>query len=193
MGHAKNLKTMVPAFQFPKKNHFQYRIYIQIIMKKVKGREYLGLQTFQIYKQVFRIYSNKTKLLSQCSLTIYMCADYLQLKAKGEEGSRGWDGWMASPARWTWVWAGSGRWWRTGRPGVLQSMGLQRVGHNLATEQQQQDYIHCTLRPSFTSDPWHLTQCLARSRYAGRKHWHRLTSGVWEMNTESHSGMNLQN
>ena len=37
------------------------------------------------------------------------------------------DGWMASPTQWTWVWANSGRWWRTGKPGVLQSMGLQRV------------------------------------------------------------------
>ena len=40
------------------------------------------------------------------------------------------DGWMASPTQWTWVWASSGRWWRTGKPGVLQSMGSQRVGHN---------------------------------------------------------------
>ena len=41
----------------------------------------------------------------------------------GKEGDdRGWDGWMASPTQWTWVWASSGRWWRTGKPGVLQSM-----------------------------------------------------------------------
>ena len=46
-----------------------------------------------------------------------------RLKAKGQEGSRGWDGWMASPTQWTWVWASSGSWWRTGKPGVLQSMG----------------------------------------------------------------------
>ena len=44
------------------------------------------------------------------------------------------DGWMASPARWTWVWASSGSWWWKGRPGVLQSMGSQRVRHNWATE-----------------------------------------------------------
>ena len=49
-------------------------------------------------------------------------------------GDRGWDGWMASPTQWTWVWVGSGRWWWTGRPGMLQSMGLQRVGHNWAIE-----------------------------------------------------------
>ena len=47
---------------------------------------------------------------------------------------RGWDGWMASLTRWTWVWANSGSWWWTGKPGVLQSMGLQRVRYDWATE-----------------------------------------------------------
>ena len=53
----------------------------------------------------------------------------------GEEGDdRGWDGWMASPTQWTWVWVNSGSWWWTGRPGMLQSMESQRVRHNWATE-----------------------------------------------------------
>ena len=53
----------------------------------------------------------------------------------GEEGDdRGWDGWMASQTRWTWVWVNSGRWWWAGRPGVLRFMGSQRVGHDWATE-----------------------------------------------------------
>ena len=47
---------------------------------------------------------------------------------------RGWDGWMASPTQWTWVWIDSRSWWWTGRPGVLQFMGLQRVGHDWVTE-----------------------------------------------------------
>ena len=63
-----------------------------------------------------------------------------RLKAGGEVDDRGWDGWMASPTQWTWVWANSGRWQRTGRPGVVQSMGLQRVGHDLVTEQQSLVY-----------------------------------------------------
>ena len=42
--------------------------------------------------------------------------------------------WMASPTRWIWVWASSGSWWQTGKPGMLQSMGSQRVGHNWVTE-----------------------------------------------------------
>ena len=50
---------------------------------------------------------------------------------------RGWDGWIASLTQWTGVWANSGRWWRTGKPGVLQSLGSQRVRHNSVTEQQQ--------------------------------------------------------
>ena len=58
-----------------------------------------------------------------------------RLKAGGEGDNRGWDGWMASPTGWAWVWASSGSWWWwTGKPGVLQSMGFQRVGHNWATE-----------------------------------------------------------
>ena len=57
-----------------------------------------------------------------------------RLKAGGEGDDRGWDDWMASPTRWTWVWVNSGSWWWTGRPGVLQFMGSQRVGHDWATE-----------------------------------------------------------
>ena len=51
-----------------------------------------------------------------------------------EKEMTGWDGWMASLTRWTWVWVNSGSWWWTGRPGVLRFMGLQRVRHNWATE-----------------------------------------------------------
>ena len=52
----------------------------------------------------------------------------------GEEDNRGWDGWMASPTQWTWVWVNSGSWWWTGRPGMLWIMGSQRVGHDWETE-----------------------------------------------------------
>ena len=53
-------------------------------------------------------------------------------RRKGDD--RGWDGWIASRTRWTWVWVNSRRWWWTGRPGVLRFMGSQRVGHDWATE-----------------------------------------------------------
>ena len=57
-----------------------------------------------------------------------------RLRAGGEGDDRGWDGWMASLTRWTWVWVDSGSWWWTGRPGVLWFMGSQRVGHDWETE-----------------------------------------------------------
>ena len=53
---------------------------------------------------------------------------------EGKEGIRGCNGWMASPMQWIWTWANFRRWWGAGRPGVLQSMGSQRVGHDWVTE-----------------------------------------------------------
>ena len=74
-----------------------------------------------------------------------MCKNWLIRKDPGagkdrrqKKGTddRGWDGWMASPSptQWTWVWASSRSWWWTGKPGVLQSMGSQRVRHDWVTE-----------------------------------------------------------
>ena len=60
---------------------------------------------------------------------------YWERLRAGEEGdNRGWDGWIASPTQRTWVWVDSGSLWWTGRSGVLRFMGLQRVGHDWATE-----------------------------------------------------------
>ena len=70
------------------------------------------------------------------------------LKAGGEGDNRGWDGWMASPTQWTWVWASSWCWWSTGKLGVLQSMGHKElettewelnwteVGHSFSSKEQ---------------------------------------------------------
>ena len=57
-------------------------------------------------------------------------------EGRKRRGWQRWDGWMESSSQWTWAWANSGRQWRTGKPGMLQSMGLQRVGYHLVTEQQ---------------------------------------------------------
>ena len=57
-----------------------------------------------------------------------------RLKTGGEVDDRGWDSWLASLTQWTWVWASSRCWWWTGNPGMLRSMGSQRVGDNLVTE-----------------------------------------------------------
>ena len=64
------------------------------------------------------------------------------LGAGGEGDNRGWDGWMASPTWCTWVWVNTGNWWWTGRPGVLQFMGSQRVRHDWATELNWADRVN---------------------------------------------------
>ena len=57
-----------------------------------------------------------------------------KLEGRRKRHDREWDGWMASPTQWTWVWVNSGNWRWTGRPGMLLSMGSQRVRHNWATQ-----------------------------------------------------------
>ena len=79
-----------------------------------------------------------------------------RLKAGGKGDDRGWDGWMASLTQRIWVWVDSGSWWWTGRPGVLQFMGSQRVGHDWATELKLLSrftlsfLVSLTLLPSYT-------------------------------------------
>ena len=63
----------------------------------------------------------------------------------GEGDDRGWDGWIASLTRWTWVWVNSGSWWWTGRPDMLWFMGSQRVGHDWAIELNWLAYAHSGL------------------------------------------------
>ena len=67
--------------------------------------------------------------------------DLRQKEKRAEDPFRGWDGLTASSMQWTWTWANSRSWWRTGRPGVLQSMGSQRVRHSWAAEQQHDQYM----------------------------------------------------
>ena len=69
------------------------------------------------------------------------------LGAGGEGDDRGWEGWMASPTRCTWVWVNFGNWWWTGRSGMLWFMGLQRVRRDWATE------LNWTVACG-TLDPW---------------------------------------
>ena len=58
----------------------------------------------------------------------------VMIEGRRRRDNRGWDGWMASPTQWTWVWVNSGSWCWTGRPGVLRSLESQRVRHDWATE-----------------------------------------------------------
>jgi len=64
-----------------------------------------------------------------------------KIEGRRKEDNSKWDSWMASPTQWTWVWANSRRWWRTGKPGVLQFMGSQRIGNDLMSEQQLENAI----------------------------------------------------
>ena len=78
---------------------------------------------------------NSNTLATWCEELTHLKRPWCWQRLKAGEGDdRGWDGWMASPTWWTWVWVNSGSWWWTGRPGALQSMGSQRVGHDWATE-----------------------------------------------------------
>ena len=81
------------------------------------------------------------KLKLQYSGHLMRRADFLaktlmlgKIEGRRRRGDRGWDGWMVSPTQWTWVWANYGRWWRTGKPGMLQSLESQRIKHDWATE-----------------------------------------------------------
>ena len=72
---------------------------------------------------VHGIAKNQTRLSNFTFFLFFWCWE--RLKAGGEGDDKGWDGWMASPTLWMWVWVSSRSWWQTGKPGVLQSMGSQ--------------------------------------------------------------------
>ena len=67
-----------------------------------------------------------------------------RLKAGGEGVDRGRDGWIVSPTQWTWFWAHFRRWRRTGKPGVLQSMGSQRVKHDCLNNHNNTNFSKLT-------------------------------------------------
>ena len=79
---------------------------------------------------------NSNTLATWCKELIHLKRPWCweRLRAGGEGNDRGWDGWMALPTQWTWVWVDFGSQWWTGSPGMLQFMGSQRVGHNWVTE-----------------------------------------------------------
>ena len=85
---------------------------------------------------------NSNTLATRCKELTHLKRSWCwgRLKAGGEWDNRGWDGWMASPTQWTWVWASFGSWWWTGKPGLLQSMGSQRVRHDWTTKLNWTDY-----------------------------------------------------
>ena len=77
-----------------------------------------------------------------------------KIGGRRRRADRGWDGWMGSPTRWTWVWVNSGSLWWTGRPGVLWFMGSQRVRHDLVTELRSPKAGTSPLFGSAATHPW---------------------------------------
>ena len=94
-----------------------------------------------------------------------------RMKAGGEGDDRGWDGWMASSTQWAWVWVNSGSWWWTGRPGVLQTMGSQRVRYNWTTE------LNWHLLYSSMEDPLKEGMTTPSSILPGESHGKRSPTG----------------
>ena len=92
-----------------------------------------GGQSIGVSAASLVIYKNMTIWCDELTLLKRLWC-WVRVKAGGEGDNRGWDGWMASPTWWTWVWVDSRSWWWKGRPGVLQSIGSQRVRHDWETE-----------------------------------------------------------
>ena len=91
----------------------------------VKGQD-LGSQA-RFLPNVHCLPVQEGRGVSSCKGEVCFLASFSweRLRAGGEQGDRGWDGWMASPVQWTWIWASSESWWCTGRSDRLQSMGSQ--------------------------------------------------------------------
>ena len=86
-----------------------------------------------------------------------------------EKGTtRGWDGWMASQTQWTWVWVNSRNWWWTEEPGVLQSMGLQRVRHDWVTELNWTELLFSSYLPPWRRE-WQSTPVFLPGEFHGQR------------------------
>ena len=116
-----------------------------------------------------------------------------RLKAGREGDDRGWDGWMVSPTWWTWVWASSGKWWRTGKPGVLQSIGSQELDTNerLNSNRPHKD-IHQSprMRASWKEDSGKPTKILSTEVSLLRNvvHWGRKDQLLQRLSSNSSAG-----
>ena len=112
------------------------------------------------YKEIQPVHSLEGLMLKlKLRYSGHQCEELTHLKRPlcwerlkvGEVDDRGWDGWMASPTQWTWVWVNPGSWWWTGRPGMLQSMGSQsrtrlsnwtELGKDMWTSMSNREFSH---------------------------------------------------
>jgi len=105
-----------------------------VLLLLLRSRRNVNLWTWRVWhiNYINRSYMFVCTYMCVC---LYVCRLWCwEGLGAGEGDDRGWDGWMASLTRWTWVWVNSGSWWWTGRPGLLRFMGSQRVGHDWATD-----------------------------------------------------------
>ena len=122
---------------WPPKNWCFWTVVLEKTLEESLGQQ--GDQTSQSYRRsVLKIHWKDWHWSWSSNTLATWCEEpphwkrpwcWKRLKA-GLGDDRGWDGWMASPTQWTWVWVGSRSWWWTGKPGMLKSTGLQRVGHD---------------------------------------------------------------
>ena len=106
-----------------------------LVCKKIQPVHPKGGQSCVLWKEWCWSWNSNT-LVTSCGDLTHLKRPWCweRLRAGGAGNDRRWDGWMALPTRWTWVWVDSGSWWWTGRPGVLWFMGSQRVRHNCVTD-----------------------------------------------------------
>ena len=130
----------------------------QSIIKEISPKYSLEGQMWKLKLQYFGHLMWRTDPLEKTLMLGKMFNLCQEDSSPGEGDDRKWDGWMASPIRWTWVWAISGSWWWTGKPGVLQSMRSRRVGHDWETELnwtelnwRERFYVLCSCLKSLAS------------------------------------------
>ena len=99
----------------------------------------------------------------------------------GEGDNKAWDGWMALPTQWTWVWVNSRSWWWSGRPGVLQSMGPQRVRHEWTDWQKTQHVrVHCVCIITTVSPKKWLLQASQKILFCHMQIFSHLNWFIWQ-------------
>ena len=111
------------------------RRFNQSILKEISPGSSLEEMMLMLKLQYF---SHLTRRVDSLEKTLMLG---VMLGAGGQGNNRGWDGWVASLTRWTWVWVNSGSWWWTGRPGMLRFMGSQRVGLDWVTELNSLNFV----------------------------------------------------
>ena len=152
--HAHLLDLQVSFLIYTIKQHWPYMLWrLNKIAKVYIVHDTMSIPLVQLIIIIHLSSWNSSTLATSCEELTHWKSLWCWegLGARGEGDNRGWDGWMTSLTRWTWVSENSGSWWWTGRPGVLQFMGSQRIGHNWATDLIWSDYTHSFYNPVYFS------------------------------------------